>query len=91
MIYSDSRYIDGVLPVVYREYSQSHEQAVYRTWPSYTVDYLIYTVNEIDRIEGIATRFLGDPELWWRIMDINPEILNPFEIFPGTQLRIPNG
>jgi nucleoid-associated protein YgaU len=90
MIYSDSRYLDGALPVVYREYSGNHEQAVYRTWPSYTVDYRYYTVNEIDRIEGIASKFLGNPELWWMIMDVNPEILNPFEIPPGTQLRIPN-
>ena len=90
MIYSDSRYIDGTLQVVYREYSGNHEQAVYRTWPSYTIDYLWYTVTDIDRIEGIAARFLGNPELWWKIMDVNPEILNPFEIPAGTALRIPN-
>jgi nucleoid-associated protein YgaU len=90
MIYSDSRYIDGDLPVVYREYTKSHEQAVYRTWPSYVVDYSLYTVNEIDRIQGIANQFLGDPELWWRIMDVNPEILNPFQIPAGTTIRIPN-
>jgi len=28
--------------------------------------------------------------MWWEIMDINPEILDPFTITPGTQLRIPN-
>jgi hypothetical protein len=28
--------------------------------------------------------------LWWRILDVNPEIINPQEITPGTQLRIPN-
>jgi nucleoid-associated protein YgaU len=90
MIYSDSRYIDGNLPVIYREYTKSHEQAVYRIWPSYVVDFSLYTVNEIDRIEGIANHFLGDPELWWRIMDVNPEILNPFQIPAGTTIRIPN-
>jgi len=90
MIYSDSRYIDGSLPVVYREYSGNYEQAVYRLWPSYSSEYAWYTVNEVDRIEGIAAYFLGSPELWWKIMDINPEVLNPFEIPAGTQLRIPN-
>lgn len=89
MIYSDSRYIDGNLQIIYREYSGNYEQAVYRNWPSYTVDTLWYTVVDGDRIEQIATQYLGTPELWWKIMDVNPEILNPFDLSPGIQIRIP--
>jgi hypothetical protein len=90
MIYADSRYIDGTLAKVYRSFSDTYEQTVYRTWPSYAIDFFYYTVTEIDRIEELAATFLGSPDLWWRIMDINSNVLNPFEIPAGTQLRIPS-
>ena len=45
-------------------------------------------MNE-NRIEEIAGKTLGKPHLWWQIMDINPDVLNPFELTPGLQLRIP--
>ena len=90
-IYLNSRYSDG--PLFYGFHSQSQEYAltVFRTWPYYAATFYPYEVTEIDRIEGIATKTLGAPELWWKIMDANPEIINPFEILPGTHLRIPNG
>ena len=90
MIYSDSRYIDGTIIDAYRAYTDTYQKGVYRTWPSYTVTYYWYSVTAIDRIENIAGKVLGNPELWWRIMDANPDILNPFEIPAGTQLRIPS-
>ena len=89
-IYLDSRYADGPLFKAEDPRSTHYVQTVFRQWPSYSSTFVLYEVNEIDRIEGIATKFLGNPELWWQIMDINPEIINPFEILPGTLLRIPN-
>lgn len=91
MIYLDSRYVDGTLLKAYKNYSSTYQQAVYRTWPTYTVNSYSYLVNEVDRIENIAATRLGNASLWWKIMDINPEIINPFEIPAGTLLRIPNG
>jgi len=38
----------------------------------------------------LAKKFLGNSSLWWKILDINPEIINPQDISAGTQLRIPN-
>ena len=90
MIYSDSRYIDGSLSKPFRALTNTYEQTVYRAWPGYSMSYFPYTVTEIDRIEDIAAIHLGSPDLWWKIMDLNPDILNPFEIPPGTQLRIPS-
>jgi Ca-activated chloride channel family protein len=46
-------------------------------------------LTENDRIENIATKTLGNPNLWWQIMDINPDVLDPFTLKPGLQLRIP--
>lgn len=90
MIFSDSRYVDGVLSKPYRKFSNTYEQTVYRTWPSYNIDFFYHTFTEVDRVEELASTYLGSPDLWWRIMDVNPDILNPFNIVPGTQLRIPS-
>jgi nucleoid-associated protein YgaU len=45
---------------------------------------------ETDRLDNLSLRYLGKPNLWWRIADINPELVDPFSIEPGTPLRIPN-
>jgi nucleoid-associated protein YgaU len=63
---------------------------VLRSFPSYKVTYFFYTWVETDRLDRIALRFLGASTLWWQIMDINPEIIDPLTIVPGTVLRIPN-
>jgi nucleoid-associated protein YgaU len=89
-IYLDSRYSDGPLFKAKNPNTLNTVVTVFRTFPEYLVSFSLYEVTEIDRIENIAVKFLGNPELWWQIMDINPEILNPFEIPPGTLLRIPN-
>ena len=90
MIYLDSRYADGPLFYGYHTYKDEFALTVFRTWSSSQSKYFIYEVTEIDRIEHIAANTLGNPALWWKIMDINPEVINPFEIPIGTQLRIPN-
>jgi len=39
----------------------------------------------------VANRFNIGTKFWWEITDINPEILDPFDIVPGTVIRIPYG
>jgi nucleoid-associated protein YgaU len=63
---------------------------VLRSFPSYKVTYFSYTWVETDRLDRVALRFLGAPTLWWQIMDVNPEIIDPLNIVPGTVLRIPS-
>lgn len=48
-----------------------------------------YTVVEGDRLDSIATKYLGDPEQFWRICDANGA-MRPDELTeqPGRQLRI---
>jgi nucleoid-associated protein YgaU len=89
-IYLDSRYADGPLFKARDARTGNHIATVFREWPSYIGSFYTYEVTEIDRIENLAVKFLGNSELWWQIMDVNPEILNPFEIPPGTEIRIPN-
>jgi hypothetical protein len=38
----------------------------------------------------VAAQLLGNSSLWWAIFDINPEIIYPLNIPPGTVVRIPN-
>ena len=48
------------------------------------------TVTEGDRLDLIAFRTLGDPEIFWRICDAN-DAMNPFDLVaePNRRLRVP--
>ena len=90
MIYLDSRYADGTIFKAWDAHRQQYHRTVFRQWPSYYTDYFIYEWVEGDRLDNLSNRFLGAPEYWWQILDINPEINDPFSVTPGTQIRIPN-
>lgn len=49
-----------------------------------------YIVKEGDNIWDIAYSELGNARDWVKIMDVNPTVLNPFEIEVGTELIIPD-
>lgn len=90
MIYLDSRYADGLLQKTWHPRKQNYQLVVTRQWSSYVQSYFIYEWVDGDRLDNLANKYLGNPSAWWEIMDINPEVINPFDIAPGTQLRIPN-
>jgi hypothetical protein len=88
MIYVDSRYADGNVTQI--ETNAGSSIAVFREFPTDVSVYYLYSWREKDRIDLVANTLLGSPDLWWRIMDFNPEIINPFVISVGTLLRIPS-
>jgi hypothetical protein len=88
MIYVDSRYADG--NIISLETSKGSSIAVLREFPNQSSGFSSYVWREKDRIDTVANTLLGSPSLWWRIMDFNPEVINPFVISVGTVLRIPN-
>lgn len=90
MIFLDSRYNDGKIVKARDSRTGKPQVSVFRIFPTDVAAYFIYEWVETDRIDNVAHRFLGSPNLWWRIMDFNPDIIDPFTIKPGTQLRIPN-
>lgn len=90
MIYLDSRYATGPLVRAWDARTNNYSVAVFREWPTYSKRFSIYEWVETDRLDILAWKFLGSPSLWWRILDVNPEILNATAIAPGTQIRIPN-
>lgn len=89
MIFSDSRYADGTLITAFDSRKSNYAVGVLRQFPAETTSFYYYTWNASDRIDLVALNLLGDVDLWWRIMDFNPEINDPVNIAAGTSLRIP--
>lgn len=89
MIYTDSRYAKGIQATVHDARVDDYSIAVYRKFPSAVSRFFIYMWNESDRLDLVAFRYLGSPSHWWKIMDYNPEIINPNVIPVGAQIRIP--
>ena len=48
-----------------------------------------HMVQEGERLDDLAARYLNDPRLWWIIAAVNPHVFYPDNIEPGTTLRIP--
>lgn len=90
MIFANSRYVDGTIYKAHNPMKNIYSVTVSREYPQYSVEFFHYTWSERDRIDVIANKFLGSSDLWWQIMDINPEIIDPFNIPLGTPVRIPN-
>ena len=90
MIFLDSRYVDGPLYKAKNARTNKYDITVLRECPAYQVSFFTYPWVETDRLDVLALKYLGSSELWWQILDINPEILDPFDITPGTSIRIPN-
>lgn len=91
MIYADSRYADGQIVQNYLPKDDSYHVSVFRSFPSSVSTYSQYIWRESDRIDLVAKELLGDASQWWKIMDFNPELLNPLGIPVGTAIRIPHG
>jgi nucleoid-associated protein YgaU len=90
MINPTSRYANGNFGVVADRHAEQPTLYVYREFNvPQSVKYYVYTVKIGDRIDVLASVIYGKPELWHKIMDVNPEVLDPFSIAPGTVLRIP--
>lgn len=90
MIYKDSRYSSGNISREYSNQHASYQVMVRRVFPTAKARFYLYTWKEQDRIDLVAKDRLGHANLWWKILDYNPEILNAWDIAPGTILRIPN-
>lgn len=90
MIYLDSRYADSLLYRALDSRTGKYNVTVRRSYPVYETAFRYHEWTETDRLDTVARRYLGSSSLWWQIMDLNPEILDPFSIPYGTQLRVPN-
>lgn len=88
-INSDSRYVNGdVITVPLTD--GTHNLAVFAT-PVNTSGMQVFFRLTVagDRFDRLANEVLGDPTKWWVLADLNPEVLFPFDLRPGTMIRIP--
>jgi hypothetical protein len=89
MIFTDSRYANGIFFKSYDQKRSSYNLSVLRQFPVDRSNFYYYVWRERDRVDRVAAQLLGDSNLWWRVMDYNPEIIDPVNIPAGTLLRIP--
>lgn len=90
MIYSNSRYADGTFVKAYDSRRGKSYMTVLRKIGEIRAEFNFYEWEEGDRIDTIADKFSAKPGFWQDIMDINPEIINPYSIPVGTVIRIPS-
>jgi len=90
MIYTDSRYATGTIIKAQDARTQTYRLGVYRTFPKAKFTFYYYTWTTGDRIDLVSEQLLGSPVFWWKIMDANPEIIDPFSIPIGATIRIPS-
>jgi len=92
MIERVSRYYNGPLAQTVDKTTGQYVISVFRKFPtSKVVRYIMYTWKDGDNLSTIAEHYGSGAKYWWEIMEINPEILDPFYIKPGTVLRVPYG
>lgn len=92
MIERVSRYYDGPLTQTADKYTGEYVISVFRRFPSSrAVNYITYTWKNGDSLSRISELFGVGSKYWWEIMEINPEITDPFDIPEGTVLRVPYG
>jgi LysM repeat protein len=92
MIERVSRYYDGTLAQTPNKYTGDYEISVFRNFPSTkTVKYITYIWKDGDTLSALANQYGSGVNYWWEIMDINPQIADPFSITPGTLILVPYG
>jgi hypothetical protein len=92
MITRISRYFDGKLFQPKHKYTKVRNIVVDRVFPaSIKANYFDHNWIDGDSLGKLANDYLGNSKFWWKIMEINPEISDPFYIEPGTVIRIPYG
>lgn len=85
MITHSSRYLSGLI----RTDPGSQTVMVNRRFPFGPTGTVDHIWSDADRLDLLASRFLGNGEYWWKILDLNPFITDPSAIRPGTVLRMP--
>lgn len=51
---------------------------------------IVHQFSQGDKLDGLALRYYKDPQLWWVILEANPQIKTALEIPYGYNLVIPD-
>lgn len=89
-IHQGSRYEYSTVDFFSTTYGGDENAVVfYETSFMGTFNYTDHTVIYGDRLDLLSYKYYSRPDLWWFILDHNPEIEDPANIPAGTILRIP--
>lgn len=90
-IYIGSRYENDPVDRVITQSGEYIPTIYHQDMPEVqTFSFGLVTTGYGERLDAIAARELGDPELWWVIANANPEVFYPDDLPVGTVLRIPD-
>lgn len=89
MIFIDSRYEKASVVPIADASGRYRATIVPCCSPQVPDDFTLHRVVDGERLDMLAAGAYGDPEMWWRIADANPEVFYPDDIPAGTLLRIP--
>jgi nucleoid-associated protein YgaU len=90
-IFQGSRYEYSVVDFVATSENADANAVVFYSFDALGVfSYLEHTYVQGERLDYIAQRYYDRPDMWWTILDHNPEIADPDNIKTGQVLRIPN-
>lgn len=89
MISSNSRYATDTVARVTDDNGITRSTIVRASPVAQVAEFTYYRVVDGDTIQAIANVALNDPTQWWKIADINPEIMQWYDLTPGVVIRIP--
>lgn len=89
MIYEGSRYESAMVLPIEDNTGVFHATVILQRTIVPPTDYTVHRIVYGDRLDLLAARAYGDPELWWRIADANPSLAFPDDLPLGELLKIP--
>ncbi|MGD6750334.1 hypothetical protein [Streptomyces sp. BH105] len=89
MISANSRYAARTIQLVAGDDGKARNVILPGSPAVLTAIVRLYTWSEGDRPDLLAYRNFGDVSQWWRIADVNPQIMDWTDIAVGTTIRIP--
>ncbi|WP_409238344.1 hypothetical protein [Streptomyces sp. PA5.6] len=90
MISSNSRYAGHSIEIVTDADGDARRVIVPMAPQQIRARVIKYRWAEDDRVDSVAADYYQDPTQWWRIADVNPQILDWTSVAPGTIVRIPD-
>ena len=90
MINADSRYTTATITTGAGSDGETRQEMRVAFPRPKSVSYTYYRVVDGERIDTIAHDFFGRADLWLMLADVNPEILDWFDLPPGSVIRVPN-
>lgn len=86
MIYENSRYMKANV-------KEDEGIYVFKARSNFTISDMgakVHMFSAGDTLDGLAEYYLGNSQLWWSILEMNPKYKSELEIPYGTNLLIPS-